>query len=524
MSSAALTAGTAAPPERASLADWLAVLAGTLGALMALMDVSIVNSSLPVIQGEIGATTSEGTWVSTSYLVAEIVVIPLTAWLERLLGLRRLLLSASLLFTGFSVVCGMATSLETMIAGRIGQGLAGGVLIPSALTLVATRLPPRQQVIGLAFTAVSALLGPSVGPLLGGWLTENYGWSYAFFINVPICMLQITILMVAIGKSRGSFAELRKADWRGIAGMVIGLGALTIMLEEGHREQWFQSALIWKLAMTSLFGFALIAWGQTRPGRPVIRLALLRNRSLASAVALLSVVGMLMFTGIFIAPQFLVTVAGYNAEQAGFIAFIAGITAVPTAMVYPLIGKFIDARLVIAMAILLVSLAQYMLSGLTVQSAGSDFVVAQVVYGIGTTLSAIPLSQVVISSIPPEDASEANSLSSVARNLGGSIGLAALASFQEQRFDLHHWQLHGGLGANDPELQQQLSAMAGQFGGGVSGWETAYQTINGQVMQQAMVLTFNDMYLALAVVGLIAAPFALLLRPPPAGASALAMH
>ncbi len=524
MSAAAAEAPPAASAgEKASLADWLAVVAGTLGAMMALMDVSIVNSSLPVIQGEIGATPSEGTWVGTSYLIAEIVVIPLTSWLERLFGLRRLLLGGSTLFTLFSVLCGMSTSLEMMVAGRIGQGLAGGVLIPSALTLVATRLPPSQQVVGLALTGFAALLGPSMGPVLGGWLTENYSWSYAFFINVPICAVQVAMLLVGIAKTKGDLSELRNADWFGIAGMIVGLGAMTTLLEEGHREQWFDSTLIWQLAIASLFGFGLIAWGQRLPGRPVIRLSLLRNRALASASGLLAVIGMLIFTGIFVTPQFLVAVAGYNAFQAGQVAFIAGIVSLPTAMLFPVLGKFVDLRVIVALAIFLVVFGNFLLSGLTVHSAASNFFAAQLLYGIGTTLSALPLQQAVISSVPPEDASEANSLSSITRNLGGSLGLAALSGFQETRFDLHHWQLNSALGANDIEIQQQIAGVAWQFGGGTAAWETAYRMLDGQVMQQALVMTFNDLYLALAVAGAISIPLVLFLRPAQPGAAA-AMH
>ena len=519
-----MTTDTAPPPARASLADWLAVMAGTLGAMMALMDVSTVNSSLPQIQGEIGATASEGTWVNTAYLVAEIVVIPLTAWLERLLGLRRLLLGAALLFTSFSVLCGLSSSLTMMIAGRIGQGFSGGVLIPSALTLVATRLPPRQQVIGLALTAVSALLGPAAGPVIGGWLTENYGWNYAFFINVPICAVQAAMMLLGIRKTRGDVSELRKADWAGVAGMVIGLGGVTTLLEEGHREQWFESALIWRLALASLFGFALIAWGQLGSKRPVVRLSLLRNRALASAVGLLAGVGMLLYTGIFITPQFLVTVAGYNAEQAGRVSFLTGAVAVPTAMCFPLLNKVMNVRVIVAAAMFSVAFGDYLLSGMTINSTGSDFTIALVLSGIGVTLSAMPLQGAVISSVPPEDAAEANSLSSVSRNLGGSIGLAALASFQEQRFEYHHWQLGSALGANDMALQQQVAAAAQVFGGGPEGLAAAYQSLDGQVLQQALVMSFNDIYLALFLAGLVVIPLAAFLKSPPPGSSPMAMH
>ena len=506
------------------MGDWLAVVAGMLGALMALVDVSIVNASLPTIQGEIGATPSESTWIGTAYLVAEIVVIPLTAWLERLMGMRLLLLVSASLFTLFSVICGFSVNLETMIAGRVGQGLAGGVLIPTGLTIVARRLPPAQQPLGLAIMAMTALVGPAVGPLLGGWLTENLSWHYAFFMNVPICAGQILMLMVAIPAGGGDWHELRKADWAGVFGVVLGLGAMTTLLEKGHREQWFDSTLIWQLAGTSLLGFALIAWGQMRAERPVIRLALLRNPCLASAVALMTVTGMLLFTCLFIVPQFLAAIAGYNALQAGQVAFVAGSIAVPTAIVYPLLASRIDARVIVAAAMLMIATAAYLASGLTVESSGRDFTVTQLLYGIGTTLSAIPLMQAVLASVSVDDAAEANGMMAVARNLGGSIGLAAIASFQDQRFDLHHWQLNAALVANDPEVQRHVAEASGMFGGGSEGFEAALRSIDGLVMQQAMVMTFNDMFLAMAVIGAIVTPLVIFLRRPEPGAAAMAMH
>jgi len=517
-------ATAAAAPERASLADWLAVFAGMIGSLMALMDVSIVNSSLPKIQGEIGATPSEATWVGTGYLVAEIIIIPLAAWLERMIGMRRLLLAGASIFTAFSVVCGFATSLEALVFGRIGQGLSGGLLIPSAMTLVATRLPPRQQPIGMAVVAMASLLGPVLGPLLGGWLTENLSWHYAFFINVPICALQMTMLVFAVKGTEHDWSELRNADWIGIAGMILGLGAMTTLLEDGHREQWFESTLIWQLAFVSLLGFAMIAWGQLRAPRPVVRLSLLRNLSLTSAVLLLAVLGMLLYTGIFIAPQFLVTIADYTALQAGSLMFTSGLISIVAAFIYPIALARLDPRLVLAVAVLTIALADYMLSGMTVLSTGRDFLYAQLLFGVGTTLSAIPLQMAVISSVPPEDAAEANSLSSVTRNLGGSIGLAALASFQDQRFEHHHWWINSAIGSNDPAVQQSIAERAAMYGGGPEGLEAAHRTLDSQVQLQALVMSFNDIYLALATAAVISLPLLVFLRRPPADAQAGAMH
>lgn len=509
------TIAAPAPPERASLADWLAVVAGMIGTLMALMDVSIVNSSLPTIQGEIGATASEATWVNTSYLVAEIVIIPLTAWLQRMLGMRTMLLGGAALFTVFSVVCGFATSLTMLVVGRIGQGLCGGVLIPTAMTLVATRLPPAQQPVGLAITGMAALLGPVFGPLVGGWLTENFSWHYAFFINVPICAFQATLLMIGIKGTTQDWSELRNADWLGIGGMVIGLGSATVLLEEGHREQWFDSPFIWQLAGASLVGFAMIAAGQFRRGRPVLRFSLLRNGALTSAVLLLAVLGMLIFTTTFMMPQFLVAIAGYTALQAGVLTSLSGIISICTAILYTGLIKFFDLRWIVAFALICASLADYLLSGMTIYSTGRDFLWAQLLFGLGTTLSAIPLQQAVISSVPPEDASEANAFGSVTRNLGGSIGLAGLASFQDGRFEFHRWNLHSSLSANDPAVQDTMAQAGSMLGTSSEATEAIMRMVDGEIMRQALVMTFNDIFLGFAIMGVIMLPLILLLRPPP---------
>ena len=221
--------------ERADLSAWLAVAAGTLGAFMATLDISIVNSSLPTIQGEIGASGTEGTWIATAYLVSEIIIIPMAAWLERMLGLRTFLLIAAGLFTAFSVICGVSTSLGMMIVGRVGQGFTGGAMIPTAQAIIAQRLPRSQQSVGVAAFGATAILGPVLGPLIGGWLTENISWHYAFFINVPICAVLVTLLLIGLPHEKAKLHLFGEADWKGIAGLALGLGGLTVFLEDGQR-------------------------------------------------------------------------------------------------------------------------------------------------------------------------------------------------------------------------------------------------------------------------------------------------
>ncbi len=508
MTTSAAVPATGAMPERADLAAWLAVAAGTIGAFMALMDVSIVNAALPVIQGEIGATTSEGTWVSTSYLVAEIVVMPLTAWLEKLFGLRRVLMIGATLFTVFSVICGFAADLTTMILGRIGQGLAGGTMIPTGLTILVKRLPSRQQSVGMAIFAAAALLGPIIGPVAGGWLTENFSWHYAFFINVPICAGLVALILAGIPSEPAQLDEIRNADWLGILGMMIGLGSMTVLLEEGHREQWFESPLIWRLALVSVTGFVLVGIGQFRARAPVLKLSLMRDPAYAANIFLVLVVGMVLFSTLFTVPQFLAAVSGYNAYQSGKVLLFGGLVGILGSLAYPVLVARVDIRILVAVSFLVTAAGAYLASEVTAESAGSQFIPALLLMGLGTTLIAIPLQQAALSAVKVEDSGHATSMFNIGRNLGGSIGLSALASLLDQRLELHHWRLHETLVANDPAVWQRLAEQAGT--GGIDG---AYRALDAMVTREALVMAFGDIFMVLCVASLVATPLVLLLRP-----------
>ena len=512
-----------APDRRADLADWLAVAAGTLGAFMATLDISIVNASLPTIQGEIGATPSEGTWIGTSYLVAEIVVTPLTAWLGRMLGMRRFLLIAAGLFTAFSMMCGLAGDLTTMILGRTGQGLAGGTLIPTALTIIATRLPPKQQPMGVSIFGATVLLGPVSGPLLGGWITETISWRYSFFINLPVCIGLGTLLMLSLPKVAPDWRELRNADWLGLSGMSLALGCLTVLLEEGHREQWFESSLIVRLAVLSAMGFVAIIWTQFRAEKPIIRLSLLRIPALAASVGLMLMMGTLLFGMSYIVPQFLAAVAGYNAFQAGQVVFVPGVSAAVLMLTFPFINKILNPRAAVALGCTIIMFSALYMARLTAESDGSAFFVPQLVFGLGSSLTTFSLQQSAVFAVAPKDANEASALFMAARNLGGSIGLAMIATFQEQRIDVHRWQLHSALRANDLVAQQAMADNSALLGGGPDGLSGAYRMLDSRVQLEALVMSFNDVFLLLAVGVVLVAPLAVFLRRPQHGA-AMVMH
>lgn len=509
----------AARPVKADAGAWLAVFAGSLGAMMATLDISIVNSALPTIQGEIGASGTEGTWIATAYLVAEIVIIPLAAWLERLLGLRTFLLIAATLFTGFSMLCGVATTLTTMIIGRVGQGFTGGALIPTAMTIIATRLPREQQPIGNAMFGVTAILGPVLGPLVGGWLTENLSWHYAFFLNLPVGIVLSILLLAGLPHRKADLAELRQADWMGIVGLALGLGGLTVVLEEGQREQWFQSSEIIHLSIVSAIGFVLLFSGQVFARRPVIKLRLLLDRQFGSVAVMGLVLGMVLYGTAYVIPQFLAAIADYNALQSGRIVLLSGVPSLMLMPFTPFMIKRFDIRVAVGIGLLIMAASCWIDTELSVLSSGPDFVDSQLLRGVGTILGFLFLNQAAIASVPPSEAGDAAGLFSAVRNLGGSFALAGIATIQDQRMFLHAQRIEETMSANSPDVQAYVGGLAQSLGG----MDAGFRALAGTIQREALVMTYNDIFFILATGIVCVVPLVLFLRPLPKGQS-IAMH
>jgi len=515
-----LPEGAPPPPANADTAAWLAVAAGTLGALMATLDISIVNSSLPTIQGEIGASGTEGTWIATAYLVAEITIIPLSGWLERVFGLRTFLLLAATLFISFSMLCGFSTTLPMMIAGRVGQGFTGGALIPTAMTIIATRLPRHQQPVGNAMFGATAIMGPVTGPVLGGWLTENISWHYAFFINLPVGIALITLLLVALPHQKPKFDLVRDADWFGIAGIAMALGGLTVVLEEGEREQWYSSPEIRWLTLVSLIGFVFVTIGQLTKDRPVIRLALLRDRQFAAVVTMAIVVGMVIYGTSYTIPQFLSIIAGYNSLQSGEVVLLSGVPMMLMMPLMPMLVRTIDIRLSVTFGMMLLAWSAWAETDLTSASTGGIFAASQLIRGFGTVFTMMFLNQAAIRSVPPEQASDASGLYNAARNLGGSFALAGIAVIQDQRTWLHSRRIEETLSANSVNVQDYMAQQTQALGS--SG--AAVRSLGNMIEIQALTMTYIDLFFILAIGIVAVTPLVLFLRPLPQGAKPVTGH
>jgi len=510
--------------ERASTADWIAVAAGALGALIATLDISITNSALPQITGEIGATGTEGTWISTGYLMSEIVMIPLAAWLTRVFGLRNFLLANSTLFIGFSMMCGWSGSLGIMIAGRIGQGFTGGAMIPTAQTIIRTRLPPSQLPVGMTVFGLTALLGPLFGPVVGGWLAENMTWNWCFFVNLPVCLALITLLLAGLEPDRPHWEAFLKADWLGILGLAIGLSSLTVVLEDGQRERWFESQMIVALTCVSLFGMALIAVSQLTARKPILRLSLMRNASFASVNIIVFIVGAGLYGISYLLPQFLSQVAGYNAQQSGMVMLLSGLPAIMAMPILPrLLGK-VDSRALVIFGLIVFAWSCMLDTTLTAQSVGDDFTWSQLLRGIGQILAMMPLNQAAMAAVSREESGDAAGLYNMARNLGGSVGLAIIGTLIDRRETFHTAVLRESITNNSLKGHERIMESAASFFAQTGDMAHAKIQALGQLAQQiqvqSTVITYSETFWVLGVALLACIPLAFLLKKPRPGASA----
>jgi len=423
--------------QEVSLRDWLAVGGGILGAFMAILDIQITNASLAEIGGAISATPVEGSWISTGYLMAEIIIIPLCGWLARIFGLRRFLAVNSALFVGFSILCAMSTSLNEMILFRAGQGFTGGVLIPTALTIVRTRLPASKQAIGVAMFGMVATFAPAVGPTIGGWLTENLSWHYIFYLNIVPGLAAIGLQLYALDPERMRLGELKYGDWLGVVAMAIGLSSLIFVLEEGQREEWFGSPLIVAATIAAVLGIAVFLIAELTAERPFINLRLFANPSVGGSGILMAVFGATAFGSVYLIPAYLAQIQGYNAQQIGEVVMWSGIPQLFLLPLMPYLMRKVDLRILVGIGLLMFAGSCFINVDMSPDTAMDQLMLPQLLRAAGQPLATIPLTQLSMVGLSRHDAADSAGITSVMRNLGASIGIAALSTMVQIREEIH---------------------------------------------------------------------------------------
>ena len=486
------------PPDYVSARTWIGVGAGMIGAFMAVLDIQITNSSLQDIQAALGATLEEGSWISTSYLVAEIVVIPLTGWLSQVFSIRRYVLVNAALFIFFSVCCASAWDLPSMIAFRAFQGATGGILIPMAFTNMLISLPPSKQPVGLALFGLTATFAPSIGPTLGGWLTNNLSWHYIFYLNVIPGLLLLAGVWYGIKQQPPKPELLKQGDWWGILSMAIGLASLQVVLEEGSRKDWFNSSLIVNLAIVAAIFLAIFFWIELTRKQPFINLRLVLNRNFGLASVVNVSLGIGLYGSIYILPLYLAQVQQYNALQIGEVLMWAGIPQLFLIPLVPKLSQLVDTRLMIAVGISLFAVSCFMNSDLTNLTGIDQLRWSQLVRAMGQPLILVPLSGIATAGISREQAGSASGLFNMMRNLGGSFGIAALGTLLTQREQFHSNQLLEGVSLYNPATQQRIDELTQLFVSKgadlLTAHDRALKTIDNIVRREAFTLAFNDCF------------------------------
>jgi MFS transporter, DHA2 family, multidrug resistance protein len=505
----------AAAPQAVSLKTWLAVVGANLGAFMAILNIQIVNASLANVQGGIGAGIDDGGWISTSYLIAEIIVIPLSGWLAQVFSVRIYLLTNAVLFLVFSASCALAHNLPQMIVLRALQGFFGGVLIPLAFTLIITLLPKAKQSVGLALFAVSATFAPAIGPTIGGYLTENWGWQYIFYVNLVPGAVMVGMLWFSLEAKPMKLALLREGDWPGIITMAIGLGALQTVLEEGNKDDWFGSDFIVRLSIIAAIALTLFFWVELTSKKPLLNLRLLARRNFGFGTLANFLMGTALYGSVFILPQYLARIQGYNSEQIGLVLAWTGLPQLVLIPMVPRLMKRFDARLIITVGFALFAASNFMNITMTTDYGSDQLFWANVVRAIGQALAFAPLSMVATAGIEAENAGSASALFNMMRNLGGAVGIAILQTFLTKREQYHSNVLTPSVSLFEQATRARLEQLTQYFiNHGITeradAAHRAFVAIGGIVQKQAFILAFSDTFYlmgAALLVGLMAVLF-----------------
>ena len=504
--------------ENGEIYRWLFLVGVAVGALMEVIDTSITNVALPHIQGNLGATTSEAAWVVTSYSIANVITMPLAVMFGDIFGKKKYFVMSMIGFTIASVACGMATDLLSLVLGRIAQGLFGGGLLAKAQAFLFEGFPPEKQGLVQAVFGICVIVGPVLGPTLGGWLTDNYNWRWIFFINIPVGIAATILCQLFIPgdqKVEKQTSALQRFDGIGILSMSVMLGALQYVLEKGQDEDWFASKIIIWCSVASVIGGIVFFAHELTTKFPAVNLRIVKFRSVAIGLLFQFVVGFVLFGINYVIPSFAQLMLGYTALQAGMLQMPPSLV---TGFMFPVVGAMVgkvDARIMVAVGVVCLSFSNWCLVPITLDWGWDNFLAASLIRGFGLVLVFLPLTIAAVGDCPPQDIQTAASLLSLVRTLGGGFGIATLATVLTRREDFHRAILVEKVTPYETDTMHHLSQMIAMFQ--QQGWAyvdakmRALHLMSLQVDRQALALSFSDIAWLLAIFTFATLPGCLLL-------------
>ena len=509
---------------RPSHNPWAVAMTVTLATFMEVLDTSIANVALPHIAGSLSAGQDESTWVLTSYLVSNAIVLPISAWMSDRFGRKRFYMACVLLFTLSSLMCGFSTTLPMLILFRVLQGAGGGGLGPSEQAILADTFEPEKRGMGFAMYGMAVVLAPAIGPTLGGWITDNYSWHWIFFINVPVGILSLllTARMVEDPPWIHDAQERAKhtpVDYTGLALIAVGLGALQVVLDKGQREDWFASHFIQiftVLTVAGLVGFVFWEWHQKNP---ILELRLLKNTNFAVSTILMFTLGWVLYGTTVLIPQFLQTVMGYTAQLAGMALSPGGLVVMA---LMPLVGVLVgrvDPRKLIAFGFITLAVSMFHMMSIY---PGIDFHTAMMYrnyQSVGLAFLFVPINTISYAGVRQEQNNQVSAMINLMRNLGGSFGISFVTTMLARGSQEHQSILaqHTVTSSQMSHLLQSLAAVYSGHSGSAGASIRAYANIYGMMQQQAIVLAYHDTIAVMAFVIVAAMPLVLLARSPKPG-------
>ena len=514
--------------ERSAAGDhnpWLIAIIVSMATFMEVLDTSIANVSLPHIAGGLSAGVDESTWVLTSYLVSNAIVLPMSGWFSSLIGRKRFYMVCVAIFTVSSFLCGLAPNLGMLIFFRVLQGAGGGGLQPSEQSILADTFPPAKRGMAFAVYGMAVVVAPALGPTLGGWITDTYSWRWIFFINVPVGIISLLLTSRLISDPPHLSGERRGKNWSidyiGLGLLALGLGTLQVVLDKGQRDDWFDSRLILSFTVIAVIALVSVVVWEWRQAHPIIDLKLFRDRSFATANALMFMLGFVLWGSTLLIPLFSQTMLGYPAEQAGLALMPGGLMII---LCLPLVGYLLarrDPRYLMMFGLLILSGSLVFMTRFDLQISFQTVALARLIQGAGLAFLFVPINTVAYSYLPPEKNNAASGLINLARNVGASMGISFVTTMLDRRQQFHQDRLSAHLSAANPQVRAMLHGTTSALGAhsGSGAMRQAYALLQGSVERQSMMLAYIDNFRVLSIVAVVLIPAVMIVKKPKRGRS-----
>ena len=508
------------PPTTADAHDkyrykYLIAIAVTLAAVLELIDTSIVNVAIPHMMGNLGATLDEISWVSTGYIIANVIVIPMSGWLSAYFGRKRYLTGSILLFVAASFFCGAATSLGGLVFWRVVQGIGGGALLSTAQATLFESFPPEEAGIGQAMFGVGVMVGPTIGPTLGGWIVDNYNWPWIFYINIPLGLLAALMVYTYVHNAEHQ-ERAERIDVLGFVLLATCVGSLQWMLEKGERYDWFDSRMITGFGVASAAAFIALLWRELTTDEPIINFRVLKSRQLAAGVSIAAVLGFALYGSIFVLPVFLQNLHGLTANQTGLVILPGALASAFTMMFVGKNANRLDARATVTVGAMLFFVSMYLLSRMTLASGPHETFWPLIARGVGLGLIFVPLTSASMAELRVNELAQGTGMFNLTRQLGGSLGIAIMATLLQRFTTAKKALLTEHVTNLDPTALGRLNgithSLMARGTSAVVAKQQALSILDRQVQAQASVLAFSRIYILSGVILLASLPLLFLFR------------